>query len=158
MGVSGSGKSSVAARLAERLAWKFAEADTFHSPENIAKMRGGTPLTDDDRWPWLDAVAAWIDRSRAAGEHCVVACSALRRVYRERLAGGRDDVRFVYLRGDYDVIASRLSGRSGHYMPLSLLASQFRTLEEPASDENPLVLCIEEPVERLVDEIVANLS
>jgi len=158
MGVSGSGKSSVAALLAKRLGWKFAEADAFHSPDNVEKMRGGIPLTDEDRRPWLDAIAAWIDRSRAAGEHCVAACSALRRAYRERLAGGHDDVRFVYLRGDYDVIAARLAGRSGHYMPVSLLASQFRTLEEPAAEENALVLSIEKPVEDLVEEIRVNLS
>jgi len=158
MGVSGSGKSSVASLLATRLGWRFAEADTFHSPGNVEKMRGGTPLTDEDRWPWLDSIAAWIDECRRQGKNCVVACSALRRAYRARLSRGHDDVRFVYLRGDYDVIASRLSGRSGHYMPVSLLASQFRTLEEPKSDENALVLSIEEPVDRLVEEIVANLS
>ena len=158
MGVSGSGKSSVAALLAKRFGWKFAEADAFHSPANVEKMRGGIPLTDEDRRPWLDDIAAWIDRSRAAGEHCVVACSALRRAYRERLAAGHHDVRFVYLRGDYDVIASRLAGRSGHYMPVSLLASQFRTLEEPAADEDALVLSIDKPVEDLVEEIRVNLS
>ena len=158
MGVSGSGKSSVGFLLAKRLGWNFAEADTFHAAASIEKMSNGIPLTDADRWPWLDAIAAWIDASRREGKPCVVACSALRRAYRERLAGGHDDVRFVYLRGDYDVIASRLAGRSGHYMPVSLLASQFKTLEEPGSDENPLVLPIEEPVERLVDEIVANVS
>ena len=158
MGVSGCGKSSVASALALRLGWNFAEADTFHSPANVEKMRSGTPLTDEDRWPWLDAIAAWIDASRRQGRPCVVACSALRRVYRERLKSGHDDVRFVYLRGDYDVVASRLAGRTGHYMPASLLASQFKTLEEPASDEGALVLSIEEPVERLVDDIAANLS
>ena len=158
MGVSGCGKSSVASLLAARMGWAFAEADTFHSKANVEKMRNGTPLTDEDRWPWLDAIAGWIDGNRAAGRDCVVACSALRRAYRERLAGRHGDVRFVYLRGDYDVIASRLAGRSGHYMPVSLLASQFRTLEEPGSDEDPLVLSIEEPVERLVEEIAANLS
>jgi gluconokinase len=157
MGVSGCGKSSVAGKLADRMGWAFAEADTFHSRENVEKMRNGIPLTDADRWPWLDAIAHWIDANRAAGRDCVVACSALRRAYRERLAGGHDDVRFVYLRGDYDLIASRLSGRTGHYMPVSLLASQFKTLEEPASDENALVLSIDEPVERLVEVIAANL-
>jgi len=158
MGVSGCGKSTVASLLAGCMGWAFAEADAFHSMANVEKMRNGTPLTDEDRWPWLDAIAGWIDGNRAAGRDCVVACSALRRAYRERLAGGYGDVRFVYLRGDYDVIASRLAGRSGHYMPVSLLASQFRTLEEPGSDEDPLVLSIEEPVERLVEEIAANLS
>ncbi len=158
MGVSGCGKSTVASLLAKRFRWTFAEADAFHSRENVEKMRNGIALTDEDRWPWLDAIAMWIDGERAAGRSCVIACSALRRAYRERLSGAHADVRFVYLRGDYDLIASRLSGRSGHYMPVSLLASQFRTLEEPGSDENPLVLSIEEPVEHLVDEIAANLS
>jgi gluconokinase len=158
MGVSGCGKSSVASRLSLRLGWNLAEGDAFHSPANLGKMRNGIPLGDEDRWPWLDAIAAWIDASRREGKHCVVACSALRRVYRERLAAGHDDVRFVYLRGDHDVIASRLAGRQGHYMPASLLASQFSTLEEPGSDEDPLVLSIDEPIERLVDEIVASLS
>jgi gluconokinase len=158
MGVAGSGKSSVASALAQRMGWAFAEADTFHSAANVEKMRNAIALNDADRSPWLDAIAAWIDGQRAAGRDCVVACSALRRAYRERLAGGHGDLRLVYLRGDYDLVAARMAGRTGHYMPASLLASQFRTLEEPGSDENPLVLSIEEPVARLVEEIAANLS
>ena len=158
MGVSGCGKSTVAASLAKRLGWDFAEADTFHSAANIAKMRSGTALTDADRWPWLDAIARWIGAARAQGRPCLVACSALKRRYRERLAGGRDDVRFVYLKGGYDTVASRLAGRSGHYMPLSLLQSQYDTLEEPDPDENVLVLSIERPVDALVDEVAASLS
>src|SRR5690349_16130450 len=157
MGVSGCGKSSVASLLAHRLGWNFAEADTFHSTASVEKMRNGIPLTDEDRWPWLDAIAAWIDACRANGQHCVVACSSLRRVYRERLSGGHDDVRFVYLRGGYDLIASRLAGRSGHYMPPSLLASQFATLEEPGKDENGLVLDVDRPVEELVEVIAPAL-
>ena len=152
MGVSGCGKSTVAARLAEKLGRDFAEADTFHTVANIEKMRSGTALTDDDRWPWLDAIAAWIDACRAQRRPCIVACSALKRRYRERLAGGHDDVCFVYLKGAYDTVAARLAGRSGHYMPPSLLQSQYDALEEPAADERALVLSIERPVAELVDE------
>jgi gluconokinase len=158
MGVAGCGKSTVAATLARRLGWEFAEADTFHSTANIEKMRSGIALTDEDRWPWLDAIAAWIETERARGQPCIVACSALKRRYRERLASGHDDVRFVYLQGDYETVAARLAGRSGHYMPLSLLRSQFEALEEPGVDEKALVLSIECPVEALVDEAAASLS
>ena len=158
MGVSGCGKSTVAARLAERLGWDLAEADTFHCAANVEKMRSGIALTDEDRWPWLDAIAAWIGAARAQDRPCIVACSALKRRYRERLAGGHHDVRFVYLQGDYETVAARLAGRSGHYMPLSLLQSQYEALQEPAQDEEALVLSVERPVEALVDEIAARLS
>jgi len=155
MGVAGSGKSTVASLTAKRLRWRFAEADTFHPPANIEKMRNGIPLTDEDRWPWLDAIAAWIDGMRKAGEPCVVACSALKRAYRARLMAGHHDVRFVYLKGDYETIAARMSGRTGHYMPLSLLRSQFDTLEEPAPEENALVMKIERPPEEIASAIQA---
>ena len=158
MGVAGCGKSTVAARLARRLGWDFAEADTFHSAANIAKMSSGTPLTDEDRAPWLDAMAGYLAQARAAGKPCVLACSALRRTYRERLAGGNPTVRFVYLQGSFQMIAARLAVRSGHYMPASLLASQFATLEEPAADEPAVTLPAGEPVPKLVDEIVGTLG
>ena len=158
MGVAGSGKTTVASQTAQRLHWHFAEADSFHPPANIARMRDGIPLTDEDRWPWLDAIAAWIDSMRAAGEHCVVACSALKRAYRARLAAGHHDVRFVYLKGDYDIVAARMSGRTGHYMPLSLLQSQFDALEEPDPAENAIVAPIEKPPEEIVAAIVAALG
>jgi carbohydrate kinase (thermoresistant glucokinase family) len=158
MGVSGCGKTTVASLLAQRLGWEFAEADTFHSLANVEKMRSGIPLNDDDRWPWLDAIAAYIDNARSRHRHCVVACSALRRAYRERLAGGHDDLRFVYLKGDYDTIASRMTGRSGHYMPPTLLRSQFDTLEEPGDAERPIVLGIDLPPAVLVDEVLAALA
>ena len=158
MGVSGSGKSTVASALARRLGWEFAEADTFHSPANVAKMRAGVPLTDDDRWPWLEAIAARIGDARRRQQPLVVACSALKRAYRERLSGGSDDVRFVYLQGDYETIAGRLAGRSGHYMPPSLLRSQFDTLEEPSPDEGAVVLSIAESPERLLERLAATFS
>ena len=158
MGVSGSGKTTVASRLAQRLRWDFAEADNFHTAASVGKMRAGVPLTDADRWPWLDAIAAWIEAARAKGRPCIVACSALRRAYRERLSKGHADVRFVYLQGTHETIAARLAGRSGHYMPPSLLPSQFDTLEEPGVDENPIVLSIELPADKLVDAIFAKLK
>jgi gluconokinase len=158
MGVSGCGKTTVASRLAERLGWNFAEADTFHLAASIEKMRAGVPLDDDDRWPWLDAIAAWIDVARGSGQRCVVACSALKRAYRERLKGGHDDVRFVYLRGAYDTVAARMVGRTGHYMPASLLQSQYDALQEPAPDEKAMVVSIEEPPAVLVERIAATFS
>ena len=158
MGVSGCGKTTVASRLAQRLGWEFAEADTFHSSANVQKMQCGTPLTDADRWPWLDGIAAWIDAKRREGRHCIVACSALKRAYRERLANGHQDVRFAYLRGSYETIAARMAGRSGHYMPLSLLQSQFDTLEEPGVDESALILSIDTPPDAMVEAIAKAIS
>lgn len=158
MGVSGCGKTTVAAALAQRLGWDLVEADAFHSTANVEKMRAGTPLTDDDRWPWLDAIAAHIGRARGEGRPCIVACSALKRRYRERLARGRGDVRFVYLKGEYATVAARLEARKGHYMPPALLRSQYDALEEPGADENPLVVSVESPVAAIVEEVAATLS
>ncbi len=158
MGVSGSGKTTIASRLAARLGWQFVEADAFHSAANVAKMRAAIPLTDEDRRPWLDAIARWIDSARAAGRPSVVACSALKRAYRDRLMAGRRDVRLVYLRGSYDLVAGRMAGRKGHYMPLDLLRSQFDALEEPGPDEEPLVVSIEPPPDAIVETIVAALG
>jgi carbohydrate kinase (thermoresistant glucokinase family) len=158
MGVSGSGKTTVASQLARRLHWRFAEGDAFHPAANVAKMRDGIPLTDEDRWPWLDAIAAWIDSCRAANQRCVLTCSALKRVYRERLAHGHDDVWFVFLKGEYGLVARRMAERKGHYMPLALLQSQFDTLEEPSPGETALVVSIEAPAEEIVAEIVAALG
>src|SRR5258706_1425956 len=158
MGVSGSGKTTVASLLAQRLRWRFAEADSFHPPANIARMRDGMALTDEDRWPWLDAIAAWIDSVRASGERCVVACSALKRSYRARLAASHGDGRFVYLKGSYDLVAARMGGRTGHYMPLSLLQSQFDALEEPQPAENAIVVPIEMPAGEIVAAIIAALE
>ncbi|MFO1414370.1 MAG: gluconokinase [Burkholderiales bacterium] len=130
MGVSGCGKSTVGQALAEAVGWPFLDADDFHPPANIAKMAAGQPLVDDDRWPWLDRIADELRTILARGGHAVLACSALREVYRERLRRA-GDVRFVFLQGDRDTIAARLAARTHVYMPPSLLPSQFATLEPP---------------------------
>ena len=153
MGVSGSGKTTVARLLAGRLGWAFAEADEFHSPANVAKMRAGVALNDDDRRPWLAAIADRIDSAREANEPIVVTCSALKRRYRDILVASRPDVALVYLKGDYDTIAQRMAARPHHYMPVSLLKSQFEALEEPAADEHAIVLDIRSTPEELVDRI-----
>ena len=158
MGVSGSGKTTVARPLAARLGWPFKEGDDFHPPANIAKMEAGTPLGDADRAPWLAAVAAWIDGQGAAGQPGVVTCSALKRAYRDRLTDGRPQVRIVYLRGSEAVIAARLAKREHHFMPPSLLASQFAALEPPGRGEHALVIDIDQPVAAQVEEIVRALG
>jgi gluconokinase len=158
MGVSGSGKTTIASRLARRLGWRFAEGDSFHPAANIARMSEGIALTDEDRWPWLDAIAAWIGAARASGERSVITCSALKRAYRERLAAGHGDVRFVFLKGDYGLVAGRMASRTGHYMPLALLQSQYDALEEPGSGENPLAVSIAATPEEIVAGIVAALE
>lgn len=158
MGVSGSGKTTVGALLAQRLGWPFVDSDAFHPPENVAKMRAGIALTDEDRRPWLDAIAAWIDRARVSGEHGIVACSALKRHYRDRIIGERYDVRLVYLEGAYEVIARRMAERPHHYMPVSLLRSQFDALEPPALEEDPLVIAVDAPPGEIVERIVASLE
>jgi len=157
MGVSGSGKSTVAGALAESLGWTLAEGDDFHSPANIAKMRSGTPLSDADRMPWLRAIAAWILGRLDAGQSGIVTCSALKHSHRDLLSGGRPDVLFVYLKGSQGVMAEHLAGRHGHFMPASLLASQFETLEEPGPDEPVLTVDAGQPVEAIVEEIVGRL-
>ena len=156
MGVSGSGKSTVGRALAGRLGWDFAEGDDLHPPENIAKMAAGTPLTDDDRRPWLERIAAWIRDERAHGRNGVVTCSALKREYRGILAV--DGVRFVYLRGSVGLLEQRLKRRTGHFMSARLLGSQLQTLEEPAEDEDALPLDVGRTPDELVDEIVAWLG
>src|SRR6266481_6418088 len=158
MGVSGSGKSSVAERLAERLGWGYEDGDKFHPPSNVAKMSAGQPLTDEDRWPWLQAIADEIDRVCEAGEHAVIACSALKHAYRDILVHGRNDVRIIYLKGTQDLIASRLALRKDHFMPPGLLASQFGTLEPPDAGENPVTVSIDAPIETIVDDIVRQLG
>ena len=158
MGVSGSGKSTVGAMLASRLHWPFEDGDWFHPPANVEKMHRGIPLTDDDRWPWLRAIADWIDQARGRGRHGVIACSALKRRYRDVLIGDRRDVRLVYLKGDEALIARRIATRHEHFMPQSLLHSQFEALEEPGSDENPVAVSIAPAPREIVEEIVSSLG
>ena len=158
MGVSGSGKSTVGALLALRLQWEFEDADWFHPASNVEKMHSGIPLTDEDRAPWLAAVAAWIDRTRAADEHGVVACSALKRRYRDILIGDRTDVRLVYLKGDETLIARRIATRHEHFMPRSLLHSQFEALEEPGSDEDPIIVSVEPRPREILARILSALK
>ena len=153
MGVASSGKTSLGERLAERLGWPFRDADAFHPPENVAKMSGGTPLNDEDRKPWLAAIAAWIDELRATGKHGIVTCSALKRRYRDVIRGDRPDVALVYLKGSRELIGERMAKRQHHFMPPALLDSQFAALEEPGPDERPLVM----PVELSKDEIVSRV-
>ncbi len=140
MGVSGSGKSTIAEELAARLGWAFEEGDTLHPEANVAKMHAGIPLTDADRTPWLEHVAAWIDGQRARKQPGIITCSALKRSYRQIIIGDRPEVRLVYLRGGRDLVAQHLAVRSGHFMPASLLQSQIHTLEEPDPSEDPLIV------------------
>jgi len=158
MGVSGAGKSTIADHLARHLGWRYEDGDRFHPASNVAKMSAGHPLTDEDRWPWLQAIADEIDRLSAAGAPAVIACSALKRGYRDVLVHGRDDVRIVFLDGTRDLIAARLAARKGHFMPPGLLASQFETLERPEANERPIMVSIDAPVEKIVDDIVTQLD
>jgi gluconokinase len=147
MGVSGSGKTTVGRLLATRLAVPYAEADDFHPAENVARMSAGTPLSDEDRWPWLRAIAAWIS-TRSGG---VVSCSALKRRYRDVLRAASDGVWFLHLTGDRTLLAERMSGRGGHFMPLALLDSQLADLEPLAADESGLAVDIATTPEEIVD-------
>ena len=158
MGVSGCGKTTVAEQLAKRLGWIFSDADQLHPAGNVEKMRSGTPLTDDDRRPWLQAIAAEIDQQRAMQKPIVTACSALKRAYRTILIGQRTDVRLIYLKGSHGLIMSRLAPRKDHYFPASLLDSQFAALEEPDAAEHALVVTIDKDVDAIVDEIERRLG
>ncbi|HVB69333.1 MAG TPA: gluconokinase [Acetobacteraceae bacterium] len=150
MGVSGSGKTTIARGVAAQLGWDVIEGDSLHPPANIAKMKAGIPLTDADRWPWLEAIARAIDAVRAAGRSALVACSALKHSYRAILIGDRPDVVLVYLQGSHALIAARIAARKGHFMPSSLLDSQFADLEEPGPDERPIVLSVAPGPEAIV--------
>lgn len=158
MGVSGSGKTTIAAGLARKEGWLLLEGDQFHPPANIAKMKAGTPLTDADRWPWLQAIAAREDELRANGQSAVVACSALKRAYRNILIGDRPDTLLVYMRGSKALIAERMKARKDHFMPPALLDSQFDTLEEPGPDEHPIVVDIGGSVESVTQEAFRQLE
>jgi gluconokinase len=156
MGVAGSGKTTVAALLAGRLGSAFAEGDEFHSAANVAKMAAGTPLTDEDRWPWLAGIRDWLAERAQAGEGAVVPCSALKRVYRDRLREA-GPVRFVHLTGTPALLAGRIQGRAGHFMPPELLTSQLATLEPLADDEPGLTVDVAERPAQIVDEILRRL-
>ena len=158
MGVSGTGKTAIGVRLAARLGLPFLDADDLHSPANLAKMRAGTPLTDADRGPWLEAVAAEVAGAISADRGIVVACSALKRAYRDLLRAAAPTLRVVHLTGSTSLVRRRLEARTGHFMPPSLLDSQLETLEPPAADEHPLVLDIGTPPDELAATIVERLS
>jgi gluconokinase len=158
MGVSGSGKSTIAEALGRRLGWRFEDGDSFHPPSNVAKMAAGHPLTDEDRWPWLNAIADEIGRICAAGDHVIIACSALKHAYRDVLLRGRNDVRFVFLKGTQDLIADRLAHRKGHFMPPELLTSQFRTLEPPDAGEHVITVSIDASIAAIVEDILRQLQ
>jgi gluconokinase len=155
-GVSGAGKTTVGELLARELGWHFYEADDFHSPANIAKMRRGVSLTDDDRWPWLKNLRELIKRCVAANENAVLACSALKRTYRKHLRV-RAEVKLVFLRGDYALVAEHLRHRRGHFMNPALLRSQFADLEEPQPDEEVLTIELGRPPHELVEQIETKL-
>lgn len=149
MGVSGSGKTTVGAALAQRLRVPYADADDFHPPENVAKMSSGIPLDDVDRLPWLRAIGQWLAAHVAGGG--VISCSALKRSYRDVLREAAPDQLFVHLAGTPEVIARRVAGRPGHFMPTSLVESQFATLEPLGDDEHGLVLDVDHSVDELVE-------
>ncbi len=157
MGVSGSGKSTIAEAINEHLHWPFQEGDALHPPSNVQKMHASIPLTDQDRAPWLLAVRRWIDARVEAQEPGLVTCSALKRFYRDGLIQGREQVRLLYLKANPVVLEARLEKRTGHFMPASLLESQLRTLEEPAPDEHPITVCVESSLDQTIAEALAAL-
>jgi carbohydrate kinase (thermoresistant glucokinase family) len=158
MGVSGAGKSTIAAMLAMRLGWAYEDADWFHPLHNVEKMHAGEPLTDEDRLPWLQGIAAWIEATHQQGGHGVLACSALKRAYRKILGVDKSDVQLVFLQGERELIARRMTVRHGHFMPPSLLDSQFATLEEPGPEEHPITVSIAARPQEIVEVIVAKLA
>jgi gluconokinase len=157
MGVCGAGKTEIGRRLAAALAWAFLDADDFHPPANVEKMRAGTPLTDADRWPWLDALAAVLRDAAAGHGNAVLACSALTRRYRDRLGLPHPLIRLVHLDDPGNVIRQRMERRAGHFMPTTLLDSQLALLERPAADERPIVVDVAAEPENIVESILATL-
>ena len=157
MGVAGTGKSTIARALAERLGWPFGEGDDLHPAANVAKMAAGIPLDDADRWPWLDAIAAWTAEQAAAGNSTIVTCSALRRTYRDRLRAAAAGTVFVHLVGSPALLAERMTARKDHFMPTSLLASQLETLEPLTADEPGFTVNVELPAAAIVDEVLDQL-
>lgn len=158
MGVSGSGKTTVARILAERLGWPFAEADDHHPEANVVKMAAGTPLVDEDRWPWLRLMRDWLSAQAGAGRSTVITCSALKVAYRDVLREADGRVRFVHLAADPQVIGDRLEHRSGHFMPPSLLPSQFGTLEPLAEHEDGVSIAVDVPPEQVADAALQGLG
>ena len=159
MGVSGSGKSTVGAGIADALGLGFVDGDTLHAAESVARMAAGHPLRDQDRWPWLDRIGSRLADLSAAPRGLVIACSALKRIYRDRIRAAASGVRFVYLSGPADLIAARMAGRSDHYMPPALLASQLQTLEPPGADEpDALRFDIVMPVAEIVRRAAVELA
>jgi carbohydrate kinase (thermoresistant glucokinase family) len=158
MGVSGSGKSTVALELQRVLNWPFQEGDDLHPLANVEKMRSGRPLNDADRLPWLQAIAGWIDERLAAREPGIITCSNLKRAYRQITISNRQGVRLVYLKGDERVIHDRIVQRQHRYMPLTLLRSQFETLEEPGEDEHPVIVTVDRSVAETVTELLRQLA
>ena len=158
MGVAGSGKTTTAALLHERLGWPYRDADSFHPAANVEKMSHGIPLTDEDRLPWLRAIAAWIDDHLRRGQNAIVTCSALKRSYRELLIGGRTNVYLVHLVGSKELLEARMAARKHHFMPVGLLDSQFATLEEPGPDEHVLTVPVTHRPDEVVDLIIASLG
>ena len=156
-GVSGAGKTTVGKLLSRQLGWRFVEADDFHLAANIEKMRSGHPLTDGDRWPWLDRLRQQIEQLLSARENAVLACSALKRAYRDRLRVS-ETVKFVFLRGDYALLEKQLCSRHGDFMNVNLLQSQFDDLEEPQPDENVITIELGRPPEAIADRIEAKLN
>jgi carbohydrate kinase (thermoresistant glucokinase family) len=153
-GVSGSGKTTVGALVAGRLHWRFADADTFHSAASVAKMHAGVPLTDEDRWPWLRTIAAWMDERIAAHEPAVLTCSALKRSYRDLLLGGRPEARMIFLSVDRDEVSRRLAIRHGHFFPAQLADSQFAALEPPQPDERAVTVLPAGDLEEMATAII----
>lgn len=157
MGVSGAGKTRIGELLAERIGCTFTDGDAFHSAANKEKMHHGIPLTDDDRWPWLQSIRAAIEEKQRAGETAVFTCSSLKRSYRDVLRGKDADVRFVYLHGTVEVLSERLKTRTGHFFDPSLLKSQLDTLEVPGEDE-AVQVSIDQTPEQMVNEVLAKLK
>jgi carbohydrate kinase (thermoresistant glucokinase family) len=159
MGVCGSGKSTVGVKLALRLDLPFIEGDDLHARSNVAKMAAGTPLTDKDRWPWLDEIGATLASSAPGSRGAVVACSVLRRAYRDRIRERASaGIQFVFLDGPYPILAARMRGRTGHFMPASLLDNQLATLERPTADEQAIMLDISRPTADLLGEALAAIA